>query len=159
SRKPVASGAGYCVYSTPSAAVVRYCSFYYDTRADLVADEASLMDDLGKLAPSHVLFDVRENGGRDFDPALFGAFATAEYSIPTKALYFAPAFRDDPSKLDNVSLFMDPMPDPVKALADDMKAHASASFSAEYPFFCKTAACAASEARYTDHASTVSFQT
>src|SRR4029079_18191526 len=83
SRKPVASGAGYCVCSTPSASVVLYCSFYYDTRADLVADEASLMDALGKLAPSHVLFDVRENGGGDFDPPFFGHFATAGFLLPT----------------------------------------------------------------------------
>lgn len=148
SKTPVKSGANYCVYDTANATVVRYCSFYYSSRSALVTDQTGLLDHLASQPPTKLLFDVRENGGGDFDPEFFGAFATSAYEIPTKALYFAPAFRSDPALLDQVSLFMDPMPDPVGAYRTEMLANPAATYSAPRPFFCSTPACAASEATF-----------
>ncbi len=165
SRTPTKSGANYCVYdatgSTPAStiAIVRWCSFDYERPSGLEDDEASLSAHLSKSPPAHVLFDVRENGGGTFDPAYFAAFTTASYRIPTKALYFAPAFREDPSALDRIQYYLEPLADPAGKMRADMAAHPTATFSSERPFFCRTATCSEAEATEAGGATAPTFTT
>lgn len=149
-RQPSSRGVNWCTYTSgqPGLVVARACSFDYPDAQSLRRDQGALLEALRGMQATRVLFDVRENGGGSFDPAFFGAFASASYKIPVKRLYFAPGFRANPELLSRAGLFMDPIPNPAARLKEEMIARPDALYSSDYAFFCKTAACDASEAVY-----------
>ncbi len=145
-RTPFASGEQWCAYDVDAVTVVRACSFAYVDRDALVRDQQAMLDAIEVRAPARVLFDVRENGGGDFDPVFFGAFTDRSYAIPLKRFYFGPALREDPGLLDRAIVFLERVPDPIALLEGELAR--GEDFSRAFPFFCRTAACEATEATY-----------
>ncbi|MBI2896134.1 MAG: hypothetical protein HYY06_21430 [Deltaproteobacteria bacterium] len=127
-------------------------------------DEEELLEALELAGVRRLLFDVRENGGGDFDPELAGHFTRAAYRIPTKAFYYAPAFVADPALIRQADIYLatvdgDPISDPAGRIIDWLADHPDATYSRPFAFFCRTDDCSAEEATYEPSDRAAPFET
>jgi hypothetical protein len=129
-------------------------------RALLQRDQHELLDGLARSGVRRVLFDVRENGGGDFDPTFFGAFTSGSYAQPQKSFVFTPHFQEDPSRIRDANVYValvdgSPVtngPAKIEAFLRDNPASAA---SPPIPFYCQTPACNASESSFLSQSNVV----
>ncbi|MBM4059464.1 MAG: hypothetical protein FJ275_14705, partial [Planctomycetes bacterium] len=129
-------------------------------RGLLFRDQGELLDHLARAGVQRVLFDVRENGGGDFDPGFFGAFTAGGYAQPTKSFVYGASFKDDPKRIASANVYValqsgQPLSDGAARIEAFLRENPTAERSPPLPFYCQTPACDADEANLVSRSNVV----
>jgi hypothetical protein len=122
--------------------------------AQLQRDEQELLAWARTQGVPRLVFDLRENGGGDFDPPFFANFTDASYSIPIKRFVYGTAFQANPALVLQGNLFLlgpdgNGIEGTESRVQQALLLNRNATLSDPFPFYCQTNKCPASEATLT----------
>jgi hypothetical protein len=129
-------------------------------RGLLRRDQGELLDHLAGNGVERVLFDVRENGGGDFDPVFFGAFTAGRYEQPKKSFVYGAFFREAPERIADANVYVallsgEPLDDGAQRIEQFLREQPTSERSPPLPFYCQTPACADDEAAFSSQSNIV----